>query len=112
MRRMRSARRVINEERTVRCYRFLFADVINDLVRQRIIERVATLHAFWNFHLDWCGVTIEGRGPLVRLTTDEAVKMIEPLAARPSVKRTGDTGLPIGNVMIFADEGSAIPVLA
>src|SRR5262249_41363025 len=88
MRSVRRAGRVVDKERTIGGRGFFFADIFDPLVRQRVVERVAALHAFWNFHFDRRRVAIEGRCPLVRLATDEAVEMIESLAARPSVKRT------------------------
>ena len=38
--------------------------------------------------------------------------MIEALQSGPAVERAGDAGLPVGNVVVLAEEGGAVAVLA
>src|SRR5262249_38911923 len=55
---------------------------------------------------------VEGRLPLVRLAANEAVEVVKALEVRPAVERAGDAGFPVGDVVVLAEEGRAVAVLA
>jgi hypothetical protein len=38
--------------------------------------------------------------------------MVEALQSGPSIKRARDAGFPIGNIVVLAEEGGAVAVLA
>ena len=112
VRRVRRTRRVVDEQRPVGRDRLLLVDVADRLVGQRIVERVAALHALRHDHLDAVVVAVEGRRPLVGLRRHEAVEVVETLQRRPAVKRAGDARFPVGHVVVLADPERAVAVLA
>ena len=52
------------------------------------------------------------RRPLVRLAADEAVELVEARAGRPAVVRAGDGHFPRRRLVILAEGGGAVAVLA
>src|SRR5262245_59009916 len=86
-------------------------DVADGIIGERIIQRVPALLSFWNFERDRRGSPVKDGLPLVHLSTDEAVEVVETLQARPTVKGPGDAGFPVGDVMVLADEGGAVTAL-
>src|SRR6185503_653297 len=48
----------------------------------------------------------------VHLSADEAVEVVEALQAGPAVEGSGDARLPVGNVVVLADEGGAVAALS
>src|SRR5437764_1141140 len=51
-----------------------------------------------------------GRGPLIRLTTDETVKLVEARMSRPTIERSRDRDLPWRCFVILAKGGGAVAV--
>ena len=112
VRSMGRARSVVDEKGAVRRDGLLLADVPDGLVGERIVEGVVTLLALRDLHRDRRRAAVENRLPLVHFSADEAVEVIEALQARPPVEWSGDTRLPIGDVVILSDECGAVPALA
>src|SRR5499427_3436380 len=54
---------------------------------------------------------IERGLPLIDLAADEAEEVIEALHGGPAVERSGDARLPVGDVVVLADERGAVPTL-
>ena len=102
MRRVRGARREVDEERLVRQQRFLLARPGDRLVGQ-VFGQVIALGGRLR-RLDRRRALIEGRVPLVVLAADEAVEVLEAAAAgRPRVERSCRTGLPHRDLVAFAE---------
>ena len=104
--------RVVDEERPVGRHRLLLMDVLDRAVGQRVVERVVPLAPGRHHHLDRSRVLVQRRLPLIRFAADEAVEVVEPLHGRPAIERPGDAGLPVGDVVVLADERGAVAVLA
>src|SRR5262249_35843220 len=49
--------------------------------------------------------------PLISLAADKAVEVIESLQSWPAIERAGNTLLPIGDIVVLAEESRAIAVL-
>src|SRR5262249_19529934 len=109
---VRGTRSVVDEKRPVRRDRLLLAHVGDRLVREVFVEGVVVLAAPGHFHLDGRGAVVEGRLPLVGLAADEAVEVVKSLHVWPAVERAGDAGLPVGDVVVLAEERGAVAVLA
>src|SRR5439155_9579193 len=103
---------VVDEEGAVGRDGLLLVDISDRLVGERIIERVVALFALRDLHCDRRSAAVEDRLPLVHLSADEAVEVIEPLQARPPVEWPGNARLPIGDVVILPDECGAVAALA
>ncbi len=62
--------------------------------------------------VDRGGVAEEVRLPLARVAADEAVEVVEAHAVRPLVERTGLAGLVEGRVVVLAEPGGGVAVVA
>ena len=106
---VRGARRPVHEERLVGHERFLLADPVDRAIGHVLGEVVALVGR--PIGLDRHGVLIDGRGVLVRLATDEAVEMLEPVAGRwPAIERPHRTGLPDRHLVAFAEMRGGVAV--
>ena len=102
MRRVRGARREVDEERLVRQQRLLLARPGDALVGQVFGQVVALGRRLGR--LDRRRALIEGRVPLVVLAADEAVEVLEAAAAgRPRVERPRRAGLPDRHLVALAE---------
>ncbi len=54
----------------------------------------------------------DGRCPLVRLAADESIKLVEARPRRPAIVRPGHRHFPRRRLVIFAERGRAVAVLA
>src|SRR4030095_758610 len=55
--------------------------------------------------------SIEDCGPpLIRLTADETVELIETRMSRPTIKRSRNRDLPRGRFVIFPESGGAVAI--
>src|SRR6267142_4181478 len=71
-----------------------------------------TLFALWDLHPYWRRDAKEKRTPLVHLSADEAVEVIEALQAGPAIEWPCNAGFPVSNVVVLADECCAVATLA
>ena len=102
MRRVRGARREVDEERLVRKQRLLLSRPGDELVGQVFGQVVALGRRLRR--LDRCRALIERGIPLVVLAADEAVEVLEPAAAgRPRVERTRGARLPHRDFVALAE---------
>src|SRR5688572_7864572 len=101
MRRVRSARREVGEERFVRDQRLLLPDPCDRLVGH-VRHEVVTLFRRL-LRLDRCRPFVNRRIPLMRLATDEAIEVLEaPAAGWPRVKWAGRARLPHRHLVTLA----------
>jgi hypothetical protein len=99
---VRCARREVHEERLVGHERLLLAHPVHRLVRHVLGEVVALLGRLILFHRR-CAF-VDGRVPLVGLTADEAVEVLETTASgRPLVERSQRTRLPHWHFVALAE---------
>src|SRR5580698_6108723 len=92
MRGVGRARREVNEEWLIRNECFLLPNPVNGLIRHICHQVVALFGCFLD--LDRCGALIKRWVPLVRLTSDEPVEILESSSAcRPRIEGTGRTRL-------------------
>ena len=112
MRCVRRARRVGHEEWAVRRHRLPLADGADGAIGERLVERVVGLASGRDLHLHGAGVLVQRGLPLVRLAADEPEEVVEPLHRRPAVEGARDAGLPVGDVVVLAEERGAVAVLA
>src|SRR5262249_32294084 len=77
---MRSSSRIVKEPRLVGRKRVLHLHPGNRFVGQITVEYVIGLS---EIRLNWPGVLIQSRMPLIGVASDEAVKILEAQAARP-----------------------------
>ena len=102
VRRVRGARREVDEERLVGQQRLLLARPGDELVGQVFGEVVALGRRLRR--LDRRGALIQRRIPLVVLAADEAVEVLEPAAAgRPGGERTRRARLPHRHFVALAE---------
>ena len=102
MRRVRGARREVDEERLVGHQRLLLADPLDRLVRQVLGEVVALLGRAVG--LDRDRVAVQRRRPLIRLRPHEPIEVLEPAAGRrPRVERPHRARLPHRHLMALAE---------
>ena len=90
VRRVRGARREVDEERLVGRQRLLVLDPGHRLVRHvghEVVVRVVR-------QLDLGDAVVEVGRPLVGLAADEAVELVEALVGRPAVEGAGDARSP------------------
>src|SRR5215475_945845 len=102
VRRMRRAGRVIDEKRPVRRDRFLLSQVINRLIRQMLIQGVVCFAPLGYFHFHRRSTIVQRWLPLICLTANESVEVVESLHGGPAVEWAGDAGLPVRDVVILA----------
>ncbi len=100
MRRVRSARRVFKEERLAG-HRLVDAiQVIDSVVGHSSNQIPFRLAREW---INLGGVAEQVRLPLVRITTDEAVEILETHAGRPLIERPDLAGRERRRVVILAE---------
>src|ERR1035437_9326825 len=80
----------------------------NGVVRHRGRKVPARVANVW---VDGCGIAEEVRLPLVRVTADEAIEILEAHANRPLIKRSGLARKPSGRVVFLAKPRRAIAVI-
>ena len=108
VRRVRGARREVDEERFVGRHGLLVLDPGHRLVGHvghEVVVRVVR-------QFDLGDAVVEVRRPLVGLAADEAVELVEALVRRPAVEGTGDAGLPGGGLVPLAERRGAVAVEA
>ena len=108
MRRVRRARREVDEERLLRGERLLVSDPGDRLVghvRHEVVLRVVG-------QLDGRRAVEQVGRPLVRLAADEPVELVEALVRRPAVERARDPRLPGGRLVPLAEGRRAVAVEA
>ena len=102
VRRVRRARRVVDEERLVGHQRLLLAHPVDRVVGHVLGEVVALLRRAVG--LDRDGVLVDRRRVLVRLAADEAVEVLEAAAAGgPGVERPHRARLPHRHLVALAE---------
>ena len=101
-------RGVVTEERLLGGDRLLHSDPLDRLVGHVVVEVVVGLA---EIRFDRLGALHDGRTPLARVATDEAIEVIESQSGRPEIKRSGLARLPVGHVVVLAEPGGAIAVL-
>ena len=102
VRRVRRARREVDEERLVAHQRLLLADPLDRLVGHVLGEVVALLRRLLG--LDRGRALVDRRVVLVRLPADEAVEVLEAAAAgRPRVERAERARLPHRHLVALAE---------
>ena len=106
VRRMDRPGRVVDEERLVRRHRLLGFHPVDGLVGH-VDGEVVVLH-LWGIDLDHA--VVDERIPLVGLTADEAVELVEPLVGGPAVERARHAGLPGGGFVPLAEGAGAVAV--
>src|ERR1700680_109406 len=90
---MASARRKINEERLVGHQSFLLAHPRDGLVGHVLSKVITFLRRLRRLH--WGGALVDSGVPLVGLTTDKSIEILESSSAcRPLVEWTHRAGLP------------------
>ena len=107
--RMRGPRCEVDEERLVGRKYFLLRNPFDRLVGHVRHEVVALL---WRLLvLNRRGPFVEGRIPLVRLTAEESVEVLETTApCRPGVKGADGAGLPDGDFVVLAELRGGVTV--
>ena len=109
MRRVRRARREVDEERLVRSETLLLSDPGNRLVGHVFDQVVALFGRFLRLHRR--GPLVERRVPLVGLAADEAVEILEAATAgRPGIERTCGTRLPHRHFVALAELRGGVAV--
>ena len=106
MRRVRGAGCEVDEERFIRRQRFLVLDPVDRLVghvRHQMIVRVMR-------RFDLGHPVIKQRRPLVGLAAEEAIKLVEAGAGRPTVGRSGRAHLPGRGFVRLAECRRAVAV--
>ena len=76
--------------------------LVRHVHREVIIRVVRVLHAD--------GSVKNGRRPLVGLTPDESVELVETRMCGPTVVRSGNRHLPRRSLVVFAEGGGAVTV--
>src|SRR6476646_6321386 len=64
-----------------------------------------------DLHSHWRRAAKEKRTPLVHLTADKTVEVIEALQAWPAIEWPRNARLPVSDIMVLADEGCAVATL-
>ncbi len=105
VRRMRGARRVIDEERLVGRRAALRPDPADRLVGQIAVEDVVRIA---DRRLDRRGVLVERRGPLVGVALHEAVEVLEAEPGRPAIERPARSQFPQRRDMRLAEHARGI----
>ena len=107
VRRVGCARRKVDEEGLVRRQGLDRSHPVDRLVGhigREVVVRVLR-------HLYLCHPVINGRRPLVRLPAHEAVELIEAVARRPAIRRSGRADLPGGGFVILAEMRRRVAVV-
>ena len=108
VRRMRRARRVLDEERLVRIGLVQPRHPVDRVVghaRDEVPTRLALER------VDLRGIAEEVRLPLVGVTADEAIEVLEAHARGPVVERTGLAGGEGRHVVVLAEPGRRIAIV-
>ena len=108
VRRVRRARREVDEEGLVRHQRLLLLDPVDRLVGHVLGEVVALLGRLRL--LDRNRVAVDRGRVLVRLAADEAVEVLEARARRPGVERPQRARLPDRHLVALAELGRRVAV--
>ena len=106
VRRMDRPGRVVDEERLVRRHRLLGLHPVDGLVGH-VDGEVVVLHLG---RIDLDHAVVDERIPLVGLTADEAVELVETLVGGPAVERARHAGLPRGGFVPLAEGAGAVAV--
>ena len=105
---MRCARRIVDEERLLRCQRLLESDpggrLVGHVGKEVVVGIIRQFHRMNTVIDEWC--------PLIGLAAQEAVKLVESLARRPAIERTGNARLPGCQLVPLAERRSAVAVQA
>ena len=97
---------IVDEERLVRRHRLLGLDPVDGLVGH-VDGEVVVLHLRG---IDLDHAVVDKRIPLVGLSADEPVELVEALVGRPAVERARHAGLPGGSRMPLAEGPGAVAV--
>ena len=109
VRRVRRARRVVDEPGPFRVGRGLRLDVLDRVVGHRRDEVPARLAVVG---MDRRGVAVEvARLPLARIAADKAVEIVVALTDRPVGERPLRTRLPGRHIVVLAEPGGGVAVL-
>ena len=109
VRRVRRARRKVDEERLVRGETLLLSDPGDRLVGHVVDQVVAFFGRL--LRLDRRGPLVERRVPLVGLAADEAVEILEAATAGwPGVERSCGTRFPDRHFMALAELGGRVAI--
>ena len=106
VRRMRRPGCVVDEERLVGRHRLLRLDPVDRLVGH-VHGEVVVVHLR---RLDLDRPVVDERIPLVGLTADEAVELVESLMRGPAIERSRHTRLPRGRLVPLAERAGAVSV--
>ena len=107
MRRVVGARGDVEEEGFLRRDRSRPAQPGDRPIHEILCEMIIRVRA-----RDELVVFVQGRMPLVHVTAHEAVEVVEAEAARPAIEGAGLAGLPVGRVVVLAEPGGGVAVLA
>src|SRR5262249_17400328 len=107
MRRVAKARGVVGEEWLVRRQRLLLPNPCDGGVGQGGVKVILWVV----LGLDGLGAVEQGGMPLIGVSADEAVEVLEPQPGRPEIERSSLAGLPIGYIVILAVPGRVPAVL-
>ena len=108
VRRVVGPRSDVQEERLVRGDARDLPRPVDRLVRQVFGQVVVRVGALGNE----VAVLEQDRVPVVHVAGVEAVEVVEPEAVGPAVERPGGARLPGGRVVVLADPGGHVAVLA
>ena len=97
---------VIDKEGLVRCHRLLRLHPIDRLI-SHVNREVVSLRMRRS---DAGDSVIDQRIPLIGLSPDKAVELVETLMSRPAVKRPRDTGFPRRRFMPLAESTGAVAI--
>src|SRR5262245_3000292 len=102
--------REVHEERLVGREGLLLAGPGDRLVREILRQVVSLLRSFWSLHS--LVALVEPRVPLVGLTADEAIEVLEAAPGGPAIKWAGRTRLPDRYLVALAELRRRITVQA
>ena len=108
VRRVRGARREVDEERLIRHQRLLLVDPVDRPVGHVLGEVVALLRRAVGF--DRNRPVVKRRRVLVGLTPDEPVEILKPAARGPGVEGAHRACLPHRDLVALAELRSGVPV--
>src|SRR5262249_35487420 len=107
MRCVTEARGIISEERFIRRQRFLLPNPCDCMVCQVGVKVI-----LWVIRrFDRLGSVEQGRMPLVGVSANEAIEVLESESGRPEIEWPSLTRLPIGDIVVLAIPGCVPAVL-